>query len=145
MYPVRLISLRELASRVSAVGTGAVYQLTNAEGDIVDDNRRLKFNDLVHNTACISNHDGKFIVHRSGKYDVHFWACIDGTECKPSVTLGVNGLKSTAPNPTCHITGHHLLDLCAGDEISIKNENGEKIVLTTLPIQAGVKIVYLGA
>lgn len=85
---------------------------------------------------------GSFTVNIPGVYYVSYYVNIDGTETTTSVKIACNGIVCQgAFTNQGEMTGFALLNLKAGDLISLINANGESIRLANEDIQAGICII----
>lgn len=85
---------------------------------------------------------GSLLVNSPGTYYVSYYVNINGTESTISVKIACNGIVSQAESANeGQLTGYALLNLNAGDLITLTNANGESIRLANVDIQADICVI----
>ena len=119
----------------SNYGIQAEYKST--ESTVLNNLDVVPFNTIVSEPSpYITNNNGIFTVKKKGLYEIKYWVNVDGTMTKPFVSFSIKGIKSTMPIVTGQINGFVIVSLNAGDIISLINDTGEEISLSSVENKA---------
>lgn len=124
---------------------GLQAELNDKANAILNNGELLEYNAVIASTSAnITLSGGVFTVLKAGTYYVSYITNIGGTDMLTSITLSCNGIQSQATNSVQgQMSGFALLQLQAGDNISVINDNGGLVQLAPENIQGQICILKI--
>lgn len=143
------IFMQNIQNQINNLPTSGTFglqaELNDKSNTILDNGDIVPYNAIVSDTSgTITLSGGTFTVSKVGNYYVSYIVNINGTDQLTSITMSCNGIQSQATNAVQgQMSGFALLQLQAGDNISVINDNGGKILLSPENIQAQICILKI--